>query len=187
MSKKKKRISDQLRGVCAIFAARKKKSIRGYKMVDESGIAYSVRRQNAFEHLIRIFRFLVIQFRCGKRQDTISDKHGIHNTRLTRHNRSLPDLPTDDGVERRNVLKSIPSIPPDLYYQSNRIYCVVCVVYTTFVGNNVLSFTTSKLNSLLCQWKGPTNFLPSVHVCCSAISFFFFEQFGLNPRPQIVF
>ena len=46
-----------------------------------------VRRQNAFEHLIRIFRFLVIQFRCGKRQDTISDKRGIHNTRLTRHNR----------------------------------------------------------------------------------------------------
>ena len=30
-----------------------------------------VRRQNAFEHFIRIFRFLVIQFRCGKRQDTI--------------------------------------------------------------------------------------------------------------------
>ena len=29
----------------------------------------------------------VIQFRCGKRQDTISDKRGIHNTRLTRHNR----------------------------------------------------------------------------------------------------
>ena len=42
----------------------------------------SVRRQNAFEHLTRIFRFLVIQFRCGKRQDTISDKRGIHNTRL---------------------------------------------------------------------------------------------------------
>ena len=47
----------------------------------------TARRQNAFEHLIRIFRFLVIQFRCGKRQDTISDKRGIHNTRLTRHNR----------------------------------------------------------------------------------------------------
>ena len=47
----------------------------------------TLRRQNAFEHLIRIFRFLVIQFRCGKRQDTISDKRGIHNTRLTRHNR----------------------------------------------------------------------------------------------------
>ena len=30
---------------------------------------------------------IVIQFRCGKRQDTISDKRGIHNTRLTRHNR----------------------------------------------------------------------------------------------------
>ena len=28
-----------------------------------------------------------IQFRCGKRQDTISDKRGIHNTRLTRNNR----------------------------------------------------------------------------------------------------
>ena len=25
--------------------------------------------------------------RCGKRQDTISDKRGIHKTRLTRHNR----------------------------------------------------------------------------------------------------
>ena len=46
-----------------------------------------VRRQNAFEHLIRIFRFLVIQFRCGNQQDTISDKRGIHNTRLARHNR----------------------------------------------------------------------------------------------------
>ena len=32
----------------------------------------SVIRQNAgFEHLIHIFRFLVIQFRCGKRRDTI--------------------------------------------------------------------------------------------------------------------
>ena len=29
-----------------------------------------VRRQIAFEHLIRIFRFLVIQVRCGKQQDT---------------------------------------------------------------------------------------------------------------------
>ena len=42
--------------------------------------------------------------------------------------RSIPDLPTDDGVERRNVLKSIPTIPPDLYYRSNRIYCVVSIV-----------------------------------------------------------
>ena len=31
--------------------------------------------------------FQLIQFRCGKRKDTISDKRGIHNTRLTRHNR----------------------------------------------------------------------------------------------------
>ena len=46
-----------------------------------------VRRQTAIEHLIPVFRFLGIQFRCGKRQDTISDKRGIHNTRLTRHNR----------------------------------------------------------------------------------------------------
>ena len=45
------------------------------------------KKADAFEHLIRIFRFLVIQVRCGKRQDTISDKRGIHNTRLTRHNR----------------------------------------------------------------------------------------------------
>ena len=30
---------------------------------------------------------LLTQFRRGKRQDTISDKRGIHNTRLTRHNR----------------------------------------------------------------------------------------------------
>ena len=40
----------------------------------------------------------------------------------------IPDLPTDDGVERRNVLKSLPSIPTDIYYQSNRIYCVVSIV-----------------------------------------------------------
>ena len=40
----------------------------------------SVGRQNAFEHLIRIFRFLVINFRCGKRQDTISDKRGTQPT-----------------------------------------------------------------------------------------------------------
>ena len=32
-------------------------------------------------------RVCKFQFRCGKRQDTISDKRGIHNTRLTRHNR----------------------------------------------------------------------------------------------------
>ena len=50
-------------------------------------ILLSVRRQNAFEHLLRIYRFFVNQFRYGKRQDTISDKRGIHNTRLTRHNR----------------------------------------------------------------------------------------------------
>ena len=46
-----------------------------------------VRRQNAFEHLLRSFRFLVSQVRCGKRQDTISDKGGVHNTWLTRGNR----------------------------------------------------------------------------------------------------
>ena len=28
-----------------------------------------------------------IHVRCGKRQDTISDKRGVHNSRLTRHNR----------------------------------------------------------------------------------------------------
>ena len=44
------------------------------------------------------------------------------------HHRSIPDLPTDDGIERRNVLKSLPSIPTDIYYQSNRIYCVVSIV-----------------------------------------------------------
>ena len=46
----------------------------------------TLRRQNSFEDLKRIFRFLVIQVRCGKRQDTISDS-GVHNTRLIRHNR----------------------------------------------------------------------------------------------------
>ena len=53
--------------------------------------------QNRFEAVLRpttklcelcsMLLNLVIQFRCGKRQDTISDKRGIHNTRLTRHNR----------------------------------------------------------------------------------------------------
>ena len=73
-----------------------------------------VRRQNAFEHLIRIF----------------------------------PDLPTDDGVARRNVLMSTPTIPPDLSIDltASIVSCQSCVVYTTFVGNSVLSFTTSKLN-----------------------------------------
>ena len=41
---------------------------------------------------------------------------------------SIPDLPTDDGVARRNVLKSLPTIPPDMYYRSNRSYCVVSIV-----------------------------------------------------------
>ena len=40
----------------------------------------------------------------------------------------FPDQPTDDGVARRNVLMSSPTIPPDLFYQSNRIYCVVSIV-----------------------------------------------------------
>ena len=31
---------------------------------------------------------------------------------LSLKDRSIPDLPTDDGVERRNVLKSLPSIYP---------------------------------------------------------------------------
>ena len=42
--------------------------------------------------------------------------------------KTFPDLPTDDGVARRNVLMSLPAIPPDLFYQSNRIYCVVSIV-----------------------------------------------------------
>ena len=51
---------------------------------------------------------------------------------VQRRELSLPDLPTDDGVVRRNVLKSIPTILPDLYYRSNLIYClvsIVCCVY----------------------------------------------------------
>ena len=57
-------------------------------------------------------------------------------------------LPTDDGVARRNVLMSIPTIPPDLSIDltASIVSCQSCVVYTTFVGNSVLSFTTSKLN-----------------------------------------
>ena len=47
----------------------------------------SLRRRDAFEDLRRIFRFLVIQVRCGKGNDTISDKRGVRNTRLTRHNK----------------------------------------------------------------------------------------------------
>ena len=60
----------------------------------------------------------------------------------------FPDLPTDDGVARRNVLMSIPTIPPDLSIDltTSIVSCQSCVVYTTFVGNSVLSFTTSKLN-----------------------------------------
>ena len=60
----------------------------------------------------------------------------------------FPDLPTDDGVARRNVLMSIPTIPPDLSIDltASIVSCQSCVVYTTFVGNSVLSFTTSKLN-----------------------------------------
>ena len=42
--------------------------------------------------------------------------------------RSIPDLLTDDGVARRNVLKSLPTIPPDIYYQSNRFSCVMSIV-----------------------------------------------------------
>ena len=62
----------------------------------------------------------------------------------------FPDLPTDDGVARRNVLMSIPTIPPDLSIDltASIVSCQSCVVYTTFVGNSVLSFTTSKLNYL---------------------------------------
>ena len=44
------------------------------------------------------------------------------------HSPIFPDLPTDDGVARRNVLMSLPTIPPDLFYRSNRIYCVVSIV-----------------------------------------------------------
>ena len=59
--------------------------------------------------------------------------------------RSIPDLPTDDGVARRNVLKSLPTIPPDIL-SACIVSCQLCVVNTTFVGNSVLSFTTSELN-----------------------------------------
>ena len=31
--------------------------------------------------------------------------------------RSIPDQPTGDGVVHRNVLKSLPTFPPDIYYQ----------------------------------------------------------------------
>ena len=60
----------------------------------------------------------------------------------------FPDLPTDDGVARRNVLMSTPTIPPDLSIDltASIVSCQSCVVYTTFVGNSVSSFTTSKLN-----------------------------------------
>ena len=62
----------------------------------------------------------------------------------------FPDLPTDDGVARRNVMMSIPTIPPDLSIDltASIVSCQSFVVYTTFVGNSVLSFTTSKLNVL---------------------------------------
>ena len=42
--------------------------------------------------------------------------------------RSIPDLLTDGSVARPNVLKSLPTIPPEIYYQPNRIYCVVSIV-----------------------------------------------------------
>ena len=40
------------------------------------------------------------------------------------------------------------TIPRDLYYRSTAsiVSYQSCVVYTTFVGNSVLSFTTSELN-----------------------------------------
>ena len=140
-----------------------------------------VRRQNAFEHLTRIFRFLVIQFRCGKRQDTISDKRGIHNTRLTRHN-WCGLIDRKGRVEklvwtsrRFNVQRHLQLVGQErsfLTYQltmalhvetswcpyqlfrrtfsidptASIVSCQSCVVYTTFVGNSVLSLTTSELN-----------------------------------------
>ena len=124
---------------------------------------------------------LVVQVRCGKRQDTILTNvvyatHGWHDTigavrsivnvwweswyvlqdvlmcNTIAHrsgiDRSIPDLPTDSGVVCQNVLKSMPTFPPDIYYRSNRTYCVVstvCCVYHV-CQNSVLSFTTSDLN-----------------------------------------
>ena len=62
---------------------------------------------------------------------------------------SIPDLPTDDGVGTSKRLE-VPTID---FYQTftinltaSIVSCQSCVVYTTFVGNSVLSFTTSELN-----------------------------------------
>ena len=56
--------------------------------------------------------------------------------------------------------KSLPTIPPDIYYQSNRIYCVVSSVclYTTHVGNSVLSFTTIWTELLKIKIALPSSF-----------------------------
>ena len=46
-------------------------------------------------------------------------------------------------------------IPPDLSIDltASIVSCQSCVVYTTFVGNSVLSFTTSKLIEVLLKEK----------------------------------
>ena len=84
----------------------------------------------------------------------------------------FPDLPTDDGVACRNVLMSIPTIPPDLSIDltASIVSCQLCVVYTTFVGNSASSFTTSKLNHL---FKFMVNcFFPHFHQVCISKRFF---------------
>ena len=77
----------------------------------------------------------------------------------------FPDLPTDDGVARRNVLMSIPTIPPDLSIDltASIVSCQSCVVYTTFVRNSVLSFTTSKLKENYNKSKRPVSSVDHCH------------------------
>ena len=80
----------------------------------------------------------------------------------------FPDLPTDDGVARRNVLMSTPTIPPDLSIDltASIVSCQSCVVYTTFVGNSVLSFTTSKLNYMSIPFDAFIECQPSTLESC---------------------
>ena len=55
----------------------------------------SVRRRNAFKHLIRSFRFLVVQVRCDKRQDTVGQtwytQHTIDTTQIFRCDLNLKE------------------------------------------------------------------------------------------------
>ena len=112
-----------------------------------------VRRQNAFEHLIRIFRFLAIQVRCGKRQDTIPTNvvYATHGFRFTLAHYRSPSNPLSGWTTSLYFVAMGDHIPG----HTGELRCaIVCSVDTN--NGCVLRYDWISTAPGLARWHLPT-------------------------------